>query len=86
MIDIDWGSFAAVAATSFTAAVAIVVLFALGLRLLATGAPDDAGDSAPPVRSSARPAAATFGAWACIVLATLSVLYGLYLLIPQFHA
>ncbi|MCS5736158.1 hypothetical protein [Herbiconiux daphne] len=32
-----------------------------------------------------RPVAATAGAWACFAFGVAAVLYGLYLIIPQFH-
>jgi hypothetical protein len=68
---IEWGSFALVAAVSIGSAAALVALFALGLRLLAV---DDRGGG---VR---------IGAYSCFVLSALGALYGVYLVIPYFHA
>ncbi len=74
MIDIDWGALALVSITALVASVGIVVLYSLGMRLLAAG-PDVAH----------RPMAATVGAWVCIGIGGLAVLYGIYLVIPVFH-
>jgi hypothetical protein len=68
---IEWGSFALVAAVSIGSAAALVALFALGLRLLAV---DDRG------------AGVRIGAYSCFVLSALGALYGVYLVIPYFHA
>jgi len=71
--DIDWGSIAVVFIVAMIASVGIVSVFSLGLRLLATGEP------------GARPVPATLGAYACIGVGALAVLYGIYLVVPQFH-
>jgi hypothetical protein len=85
-LGIDWGSFALVAIVALVAAVAVVVLFSFGIRLLAIGSPDVAADGSSDGRPAAeRPPIATLGAVVCIGLAASAVLYGLYLLIPQFH-
>ncbi|WP_253259841.1 hypothetical protein [Subtercola boreus] len=86
-LGVDWGAFAVVFVISFVAAVVIVVFYALGLRLLAAGSPDDTG-SEGHVTSAARgerPVAATFGGYLCLAIGAAAVLYGLYLIIPQFH-
>ncbi len=82
-ISVDWGSIAFVFVATLVAAVAIVAIYSLGLRLLAIGSADDA----PGVSSqrSARPPAATIGGFACIGIGAAAVLYGIYLVIPQFH-
>ncbi|AMM20521.1 hypothetical protein AX769_10630 [Frondihabitans sp. PAMC 28766] len=67
---IDWLAFVIVALVSLISAAAVVVIFAFGLRLLAI---------------DARPAVATVGAYACFVVCALGALYGIYLVIPQFH-
>ncbi|RFA18689.1 hypothetical protein [Subtercola boreus] len=87
MISIDWGAFGLVFIISFAAAVVIVVFYALGLRLLATGSPDDTGEDGHVVGSArgARPAAATAGGYVCLAIGVAAVLYSLYLIIPQFH-
>jgi hypothetical protein len=71
MIDIDWAALAQVTITTLVAAVAIVTLYSVGLRLLAI---------------DHRPVIATVGAWACIAIGALAVLYGIYLVIPAFHS
>lgn len=88
MISIDWGAFALVFGISFAAAVVIVVFYALGLRLLAVGSPDDTGDGGAVTSSAARgarPLAATLGGFVCLAIGVAAVLYSLYLIIPQFH-
>jgi hypothetical protein len=87
LFGIDWGAFVLVFAVAFAAAVAIVVVYAVGLRLLAVGSADDRGTDGHIVTASHgnRPVAATVGGFACIGLAGLGVLYALYLVIPQFH-
>jgi len=73
MFGVDWGSIALVFIVAMIASVGIVSVFSLGLRLLATGEP------------GARPVPATLGAYACIGISALAVLYGIYLVVPQFH-
>lgn len=68
---IDWGAFVVVALASLVGAGLLVSLYAFGLRLLA---------------AESRPAVATVGAYACFVFCGLVVLYGIYLVIPAFHA
>lgn len=86
-LGVDWGAFVLVFVISFAAAVIVVVFYALGLRLLATGSPDDTGKDGTVVSGSrgARPATATVGGYACIGMGVAAVLYSLYLIIPQFH-
>ncbi|ARC56528.1 hypothetical protein AS850_05500 [Frondihabitans sp. 762G35] len=69
---IDWGAFVVVAVVSLVAAGALVSLFAAGLRLLAVE-----GSSA---------AAARVAAYACFAVCALGVLFGIYLIVPAFHA
>jgi hypothetical protein len=80
MISIDWGAFGVVLGVSLVAAVGIAVFFAAGIRLLATGSPDDG-----QIVHSARPPIATFGAGVCFAICIATVLFGLWLIIPQFH-
>jgi hypothetical protein len=68
---IDWISFILVAVVSIGASAAIVALFAAGLRLLAV---------------DGRRAIIRSGAYACFAVAALGVLFGIYLIIPVFHA
>jgi hypothetical protein len=93
-IGVDWGVFVVVFLVALAATAAVVVLYAVGLRLLSNGQVEEtaatlgASDSAGQGRASSaagRPASRTFGGWACIGVAGLAVLYALYLLIPQFH-
>jgi hypothetical protein len=90
---IAWGALGTEFVVSLVAAVGVVVIFALGLRLLAVGAPvglrqgdagADAGDGEVAVVYQ-RPAWASIAAYVCFAVAVAAVLYGLYLIIPQFH-
>lgn len=74
---IDWSALVLVAVTTVIAAIAIVGIFSLGVVALTSGGAGTAG---------ARPApAARLAGYACIGVSALLVLYGLYLIIPQFH-
>ena len=75
MIEIDWGAFGLVFVAALAAAVVIVLFFSVALRLLSLG-PD-----APH-----RPGGATVAAIVCIAVCVAAVLYGIYLVIPLFHA
>ncbi len=74
---IDWASLGLVAVTTVVAAIAIVGVFSLGVLALTSGARAD-GNGAP--RTAAR-----LGGYLCLGASALMVLYGLYLIIPQFH-
>jgi hypothetical protein len=74
---IDWKSLGVVACVSIGAAVIIVAIVALGIASLATA------DSRRAVNQPA--GLARTAGYACIAAAGLIVLYGLYLIIPQFH-
>jgi hypothetical protein len=93
---IAWGALGTEFVVSLVAAVGVVVIFALGLRLLAVGAPvglrqgdaGDAGDGAGDGDVAVvyqRPAWASAAAYVCFAVAVAAVLYGLYLIIPRFH-
>lgn len=86
-LGVDWAAFGIVFVVAFVAAVAIVVFFALGLRLLAAGSDDDTGADGSIVSTArgSRPLGATVGAYVCLAICVAAVLYGLYLIIPQFH-
>ncbi len=73
-LGVDWGSFVLVFVVAFAASVLIVATYSAGLRLLGTGT--DRAHRALP---------ATVGAYACFAVGVAAVLYGLYLIIPQFH-
>jgi UPF0716 family protein affecting phage T7 exclusion len=76
-MDVKWGSLAEVAVVSCGAAVGVVIVFALGVRALS------ARDQARA--NGADSTAQAAGAGACFLLCACAVLYGLYLIIPQFH-
>jgi hypothetical protein len=86
-LGVDWGAFGVVFVVAFAAAVVIVAFYALGLRLLAAGSDDDTGADGSIVSTArgSRPLGATVGAFACLAICAAAVLYGLYLIIPQFH-
>ncbi|MEF2976905.1 hypothetical protein [Subtercola sp. YIM 133946] len=86
-LGIDWGAFLAVALVSFAAAVVIVAFYALGLRLLAVGSPDDTESDGTFTSGDRgrRPFVATAGGYLCLAIGIAAVLYSLYLIIPQFH-
>jgi hypothetical protein len=76
-MDIKWGSLGEVAVVSIGATIAVVVLFAFGVRALA---------ERDTIRAEGGDG--TFqqvSAGACFVVCACAVLYGLYLIIPQFH-
>jgi hypothetical protein len=68
---IDWTSFLLVAAVSIGAAALVVALFAAGLRLLSV---------------EAHRGVALTGAYACFAVAAAAVLFGIWLMVPAFHA
>lgn len=89
-MDIDLSSIGIVAGVGFVAAVGVVLVYTLGLRLLGTGQPVDAGgerteyrDETP--RSGHTPPAAIVGAVVGFAFCVAAVLYGIWLTIPQFH-
>ena len=74
---IDWASLGLVAVTTVVAAVSIVGIFAIGVAAL-THAQSTAGSGR--TRASARVAG-----YACLGVAGLIALYGIYLIVPMFH-
>lgn len=82
-LGVDWASIAEVAVVTLVAAVVIVTLYSVGLRLLAVGQPAD-GEAATG-GPSARPIGATIGAYLCIGIGIVAVVYGIYLIVPIFH-
>jgi len=87
---IDFSAIATVAGVGFVAAVGVVLLYTLGLRLLGVGQPADAGgertqytDETP--RSGTTPPIALAGAALCFAVCVAAVLYGIWMTIPQFH-
>lgn len=85
-LGVDWGAFVVVSLVALAATVVIVVCYALGLRLLAAGAPLDEPDGSPAGGPAVRrPAIATGGAVVCFAIGVAAVLYGIWLIVPQFH-
>lgn len=88
-LGVDWGSFVGVLLVALAATVVIVCFYALALRLLSLGAPLDGSDerSTAPVAAATfhRPPLATAAAVLCIAICVAAVLYGIWLVIPQFH-
>ena len=72
---IDWMSLIVVAGVTVAVAAAVVGIFSLGLAALSAGA-------LPGHRPNGWQ---RVGAYACFAAVALIVLYGLYLIIPQFH-
>ncbi len=83
---IDWSALGLVAITTVVAAVAVVGIFSLGVFALTSGhrGADDPGSDTGAIRTRTG-GAATLAGYACLAVAGLLVLYGLYLIIPQFH-
>jgi hypothetical protein len=69
-----WLELLAVAGATLAAAVPVVVLYSLGVRLTAIAA--DVQQTSPGVKKSL--------AYICFGLCSLAVLFGLYLIIPYF--
>ena len=71
MIDIKWDSFLIVAGVVLLTTVVLTTFYASGVRLLETaGAPS---------------AVTRVGAYACFAVCVAAVLFGLWVIIPQFH-
>ena len=88
-MNIDWNSLALVAITTVVAAIAIVGIFSVGVIALTTGNraggnADGPGASGNAVVGQPAPVARIAG-HACLAISGLLVIYGLYLIIPQFH-
>ena len=81
-MNIDWASLGLVAITTVIAAIAIVGVFSLGVAALTSGKEYESGGSL--VQSPPNPAAKLAG-YLCVGISGLLVLYGLYLIVPQFH-
>ena len=75
---IDWGSLGEVALASLIFGVGLAVLFALGVSAMAR--------RAVAIDDKRQPSVADTGVAAlCFAACLAAVLYGLYLIIPQFH-
>jgi hypothetical protein len=74
---IDWASLGLVAVTTVVAAISIVGIFSIGVAALTSAeARIASGRSAGPTRAVG---------YACLGVAGLIALYGIYLIIPIFH-
>ena len=96
---IDWGGFVAVAITSVVAACFVVAVYSFGLRLWSAAdtmagkysvEPDGTiGPSTRDIPGATRPAGTVrtvrSASIACFVISGATVLYGIYLIVPQFH-
>ncbi|GAA3695653.1 hypothetical protein GCM10022377_05600 [Zhihengliuella alba] len=72
-MSIDWFAFVQVAGATWLAAIAIVTLFSTAVRLQALA--NDGG---------ARAGVARLGMYACYAASLAAVLFGIYLIVPQF--
>jgi hypothetical protein len=79
-VKIDWASLALVAVTTVVAAVSIVGIFALGVAALT-----HAQATVQPGGRSRVTGLARVAGYACIGVAGLIAVYGIYLIIPAFH-
>ena len=79
---IDWTALFKVAGVSFAFGVGGVVVFSVGLLALSQGSP--AGGSDVAAVGAASPAR-KLAAGVCLALSGAAVLYGLWLIVPQFH-
>lgn len=79
---IDWEALFKVAGVSFVFGVGIVCVFSVGLLALDARAPVGASDPAafPPAGPARKLAAGV-----CFGISAAAVLYGLWLIVPQFH-
>jgi hypothetical protein len=81
-MNIDWASLGLVAITTVVAAIAIVGIFSLGVAALTSGGEHESGGSLVQNPPSA---VARLAGYLCVGISGLLVLYGLYLIVPQFH-
>jgi hypothetical protein len=79
---IDWTSVGLVAVTIVVATVAIAGLVALGVKALSSGGGTRIDRTGVELAPSA---AARIAGYTCLAVSGSVVLYGLYLIIPQFH-
>lgn len=93
-LDTEAGSIALVFVVGLSATLIIVGLYALGIRLLAVGAPDvrvppgedpEGPRAVVERRVHPRPFAATIAGGVCFAGVAAAVVYGIYLVIPVFH-
>ncbi|MFE2432528.1 hypothetical protein ACFXJ5_38155 [Streptomyces sp. NPDC059373] len=77
---LDWSALGQVTVVSIGATVAVVVVFTLGVLALSRREESTGGGS-----TGGSGAVALAGAGLCFLVCAAAVLYGLYLIIPQFH-
>lgn len=75
----DWSALGQVTVVSIGATVAVVVIFTLGVLALSRR------EDSTATGGGAGGTAALAGAGLCFLVCAAAVLYGLYLIIPQFH-
>ena len=73
---INWGALALVAAVTIVAAIAIIGLFSLGVAALTSRQRADSGSGTLTL---------TVTGYGLLALSGVIAIYGLYLIIPQFH-
>lgn len=73
---INWGALVLVAVVTVTAAMTIVGLFALGVAALTSRQRTGTGPAAIVTAMTG---------YACLAVSGLIAVYGLYLIVPQFH-
>lgn len=97
-MNVEWVAFLIVFASALVASVFVVALYSLGIRFLATPAPPVRGtdgnlepigpsrdDEDDDVEHAGRPRWATIAANICFGLSIISVLVGIYLIVPALH-
>lgn len=93
---IDWVALITVFLAALIGALAFVVAFSCGIRLLSVPSRADAAtakrgkqpardDEMDDVNRTGRPRIATLGAYACFVASGCIVVYALYLIFPYWH-
>jgi len=81
-MSVDWASLSLVAITTVVATVAIAGLVALGVKALSSGGGTRIHQTGVELAPSA---AARIAGYTCLAVSGSLVLYGLYLIIPQFR-
>jgi hypothetical protein len=83
---LDWSALGQVTVVSIGATVAVVVVFTLGVLVLARREEmTEGGGGTGGGGTGGGGAVALAGAGLCFLVCAAAVLYGLYLIIPQFH-
>jgi len=74
---VDWNALLMVAGVSIVSSVVFIVLLAIGIRMVMV--------SRVQVKRGGTGSTALGGGYLAIALAALLVLFGIYLIVPQFH-